>query len=76
MGFTPQDMREFMAEFGYESFGLYNDGTLPRLIPRATSIMAPFIINLLFTTPEYLGQFWPSVVHDPRGNPLANLTSQ
>jgi FkbM family methyltransferase len=69
MGATPQALREFMATFGYESFGLYFDGTLPRLIPRKTGINAPAIFNLLFTTPDDLGDFWPPVFHDPRNSP-------
>lgn len=63
MGSSQAALRGFMAEFGYETFLLYLDGSLPRLAPRATRISSPFFLNLLFSTPENVAALWPTVTH-------------
>ncbi len=70
MGTSPQELRAFMASFGYSAFFLYYDGSLPRLVPLETEITAPCIINLLYATPEDVGRMWKTAWHDP-GTALA-----
>ncbi len=66
MGCSQESLRGFMAGLGYSTFGLTFAGALPRHIPAATRIEAPFAINLLFSKPEWVGEYWPTVVIDPR----------
>lgn len=65
MGGSGRALQAFMDGFGYSCFGTYYDGDMPRLIPAASNIDAPCIINLLFSTPEHLGRAWPTVYHHP-----------
>jgi hypothetical protein len=41
-------------------------GALPRLFPAATRIEPTHIINLLFSKPEWVGEYWPTAVFDHR----------
>jgi FkbM family methyltransferase len=66
MGCSPESLRGFIEGLGYSTFGLTFAGALPRLVPPATSIGYPFIINLLFSKPEWVGEHWSSVMLDPR----------
>jgi FkbM family methyltransferase len=66
MGCNQEGLRGFMAGLGYSTFGLTYAGELPRFIPAATRIEAPFILNLLFSKPEWVGEYWPTAVIDPR----------
>jgi FkbM family methyltransferase len=66
MGSSPHQLRQYMAEHGYETFGLYFDGSLPKLIPRGTEIEMPHILNLLFSTPQDVASVWPVEHFDPR----------
>jgi len=65
MNSSQQALRQFMEGFGYSTFGLYFDGALPKLIPAGSHLVAPHIINILFSTPEELGKRWPTVPFDP-----------
>lgn len=65
MNSSQQALRQFMEGFGYSTFGLYFDGALPKLIPAGSHLVAPHIINILFSTPEELGKLWPTVPFDP-----------
>jgi FkbM family methyltransferase len=65
MNASLSQLRAFMAEFGYATFGLFNDGAMPRFIPLHTEIKSKHFINLLFTTPEHIARFWQVAVHDP-----------
>jgi FkbM family methyltransferase len=63
---SPDTLRGHMEGLGYSTFGLSYAGTLPRLIPAATRIHSEFIINLLFSRPEWVGEYWPAVMINPR----------
>ena len=66
MGASAAEFRAYMEDMGYSTFVLHNDDALPRLIPPGTRILAPAIINLLFSTPDAVGQYWTAFYHDPR----------
>lgn len=60
LGSSQRDLRRFMQDFGYTTFALAYDGSLPKLIPPETALQATQIINLLFSTVEDVGRLWPS----------------
>lgn len=66
MGSSQAELRGFMADLGYDTFLLYQDGLLPKLVPRATRIDSPFVLNVLFSTPDDVAALWPLETHDPR----------
>ncbi|HEY1936093.1 MAG TPA: FkbM family methyltransferase [Acetobacteraceae bacterium] len=65
LGSSQQDLRGFMAQFGYATFGLYYDGSLPKLIPPDTVLEPRQIVNLLFSTVEDVGRLWQVERFDP-----------
>jgi FkbM family methyltransferase len=65
MGTSPRAMREYIEGLGYESFMLFNNGTLPHMVPRGTSIQYDYICNILFALPGTLAKYWPIYHHDP-----------
>jgi FkbM family methyltransferase len=66
MGSSPAGLRGFMADLGYDTFLLYHDGSLPKLVPRETAIDSRFFLNILFSTPADVGALWQREMHDPR----------
>jgi FkbM family methyltransferase len=66
LGCSQQSLRGFIEGLGYSTFGLTLAGALPRFIPPATHIESPRFINLLFSKPEWVGEYWPTVALDPR----------
>jgi FkbM family methyltransferase len=66
MGCSQRSLRGFIESLGYSTFGLTLAGALPRLFPAATLIQHPFIINLLFSTPAWVGEYWPTAAFDHR----------
>jgi FkbM family methyltransferase len=66
MGSSQAELRGFMADLGYDTFLLYLDGVLPKLVPRGTRIESPFVLNMLFSTPNDVAALWPTETHDPR----------
>jgi FkbM family methyltransferase len=66
MGSSQTALRGFMADLGYDTFVLYQDGSLPKLVPRNTRIESNWIINMLFSTPADVAALWPLEKHDPR----------
>jgi FkbM family methyltransferase len=66
MGCNQESLRGFIESLGYSTFGLTNTGALPRLFPAATLIQHSFIINLLFSTPAWVGEYWPTAAFDQR----------
>jgi FkbM family methyltransferase len=66
MGCSEASLRACIEGLGYGSFGLTYAGALPRLVPAATRIQSPGIINLLFSTPEWVGKYWRNAMFDPR----------
>jgi FkbM family methyltransferase len=65
MGSSQTELRGFMANLGYDTFLLYHDGSLPKLVPRDTTIDYKSIINILFSTPADVAALWPVELHDP-----------
>jgi FkbM family methyltransferase len=65
MGSSQSALRGFMAELGYETFLLYEDGSLPKLVPRRTMVASKYFLNLLFSTPEDVGALWRVENFDP-----------
>lgn len=59
LGSSQQALRALMKGFGYDTFALYQDGSLPKLIPPGTRLQPRFIINLLFSTQERVVEAWP-----------------
>jgi FkbM family methyltransferase len=66
MGCNQESLRGCIERLGYSTFGLTNAGALPRLFPAATLIQHSFIINLLFSTPASVGEYWPTAAFDQR----------
>lgn len=66
MGSSPAELRGFMADLGYDTFLLYHDGSLPKLVPRETAIDSNYFLNILFSTPADVGALWKLEMHDPR----------
>jgi FkbM family methyltransferase len=66
MGSSQAALRGFMADLGYDTFLLYQDGSLPKLVPRDTRIESHWVINMLFSTPVDVAALWPLERHDPR----------
>lgn len=60
LGSSQEDLRRFMEGFGYSTFALFYDGSLPKLIPPQTRLESPNFLNLLFSTIEDVGQLWHS----------------
>jgi FkbM family methyltransferase len=66
MGANEQSLRATVEGLGYSTFSLLYNGTLPRLVPAATRMDVRVIVNILFSTPDWVGEYWPTVVIDPR----------
>lgn len=60
-GSSPDRLRAFMHERGYDVFLLNKDGTLPLLVPHGTDITSEYVFNVLFSTPEHVSRAWPAV---------------
>jgi FkbM family methyltransferase len=66
LGCSPQSLRGLMAGFGYETFTLFGDGSLPKLIPPGTLLSSGVFLNILFSRVESVGRCWPVEVVDKR----------
>jgi FkbM family methyltransferase len=66
MGCSQESLRGFMAGLGYSAFCMIRSGSLPRFVPAATRIETTYAINLLFSKPEWVGEYWPTVAFDPQ----------
>jgi FkbM family methyltransferase len=58
LGCSQQSLRTFMENYGYSTFTLAADGSLPMLVPPGTAIKTQYIPNLLFSTPNNVGSVW------------------
>lgn len=58
MGSSQMGLRGYMEGLGYSTFAIYNSGCLPKLIPPGTRVASPYIMNVLFSTPENVGRIW------------------
>ncbi len=65
MGGSQKTLHDLMEGLGYSTFGLYYDGSMPKLIPQGTQITMPCIINLLFSTQEAVARHWPTTFFHP-----------
>lgn len=63
MGCSPMSLRQMMEDYGYSTFLIYPDGTLPKLIPPQTEIQCRYIRNILFSTPELVSTCWPVEIY-------------
>jgi FkbM family methyltransferase len=66
LGSTQASLRALMENFGYSTFSLYFSGAMPKFVPRGCEIRCPFFINILFSTPERIAEYWPIAAVDPR----------
>ncbi len=66
LGASQASLRALMEGFGYSAFTLYFSGAMPKFIPAGSEIRCPFFINLLFSTPEAIAEYWPVAAVDPR----------
>jgi FkbM family methyltransferase len=67
MGCSQDSFRGYMEALGYSTFALYYSGAMPKLVPPSTKIRSKFIPNILFSTIEQIGRYWPEAMHDPAG---------
>ena len=70
MGGSQKTLRDLMEGLGYSTFGLYYDGSMPKLIPPNTKITMPCIINLLFSTQEAVARHWPTTFFIRQQRPI------
>jgi len=54
-----------MSDLGYETFLLYEGGSLPKFVPRDTKIASKYFINLLFSSQRDAAALWPVERFDP-----------
>jgi FkbM family methyltransferase len=66
LGSSQQSLRGLMEAFGYSTFALYYSNALPKLIPPGVQMRSSVIINILFSTPEKVAEYWPVAMIDPR----------
>lgn len=57
-GSSQHALRQFMQDFGYATFALYWDRSLPKFIPPATRLTSKHFFNLLFSTPDDVAKLW------------------
>ena len=66
MGESQESLREFMDEIGYETYLLYRNGQMPKLVPMRTKIVPQHIINILFSSINAVSDAWPEEIMDER----------
>lgn len=62
MGTSTEELRAYLAGFGYSMFFLHANGSLPSLVPRGTKVVYErqwCVKNCLFSTPEQVAEAWP-----------------
>lgn len=69
MGCSEKSLRGFMEGIGYSTFLLSSKLALPKMIPPGTSLHSKSFINLLFSTPEFISEYWPIELVPPGGMP-------
>lgn len=72
LGGSQESLRALMEGFGYSTFALFQDGSLPKLIPPATLIRSEVILHVLFSTVETVGLYWPVEMVDAKPVPPPN----
>jgi FkbM family methyltransferase len=66
MGESQESLREFMDQFGYETYLLYRSGQMPKFVSPHTKIMPQHIINILFSNSNAVSDAWPEEIMDER----------
>ena len=66
LGCTQRSLRDLMESLGYSTFALYYSNLLPKFIPPGVQIRSSVIINILFSTPKKVAEYWPIAMIDPR----------
>ncbi|MBF0305618.1 MAG: FkbM family methyltransferase [Alphaproteobacteria bacterium] len=66
LGHSAESLRGLMREAGYETFVLFPDGSLPKLLPARTELVTQTIPNVLFSTIDEVGALWPCEEIDMR----------
>lgn len=64
LGSTQASLRATMEDLGYSTFLLYPTGAMPKFVPRQSQIQSKIIINILFSTPDRIAEFWPIIKVD------------
>jgi FkbM family methyltransferase len=65
MGCSQATFRGLMENLGYSTFALFYSGALPKLIPPKTRVHSKYFINLLFSTPDMVAEYWPDEMIAP-----------
>jgi FkbM family methyltransferase len=58
-------LRDFVLQYGYQTFLLDNDGNLPVLVPPGTDIVQSVTCNILFARIDTITSAWPTVRNSP-----------
>lgn len=62
-----ETLRAFMRDYGYHLFLLHNDGALPSLVPRNSTVThmnnGNAVMNALFSNLDAVGEVWSRVPH-------------
>jgi FkbM family methyltransferase len=66
MGCSQESFRGVIEALGYSTFCMIRSGALPRFVPAATRIETTYAVNLLFSKPEWVGEYWSTAAFDPR----------
>ncbi|MDA0997112.1 MAG: FkbM family methyltransferase [Proteobacteria bacterium] len=61
LGASQDGLRAWMRQQGYMTFMFASDGQLPVMVPGATQLQAGHVFNVLFSTPDAIGELWPAV---------------
>jgi FkbM family methyltransferase len=57
-GHTQASLRCLMKSRGYDTFALSKDGAMPILIPENTTLTSDYYLNILFSTPDVISEYW------------------
>lgn len=61
-GSSPAQLRDAMWGYGYETFILCTDGSMPVHVPHGTEIVTERLnLNVLFSTVQNVGLLWPKI---------------
>jgi FkbM family methyltransferase len=58
LGTTQKEVKEFFTSQGYQCFTMSDTGQFPKLIPNRIDVASNAVFNLVFSTIEYLENFW------------------
>ncbi|SCA57123.1 hypothetical protein MTBPR1_40146 [Candidatus Terasakiella magnetica] len=58
MGYHQKDLYDCVRACGYEVYIPKEDGSLPQLLPEGKYIQTQYAMNVVFTKPELIAQYW------------------